>query len=175
MIKIIILICATVFLLVFSRRYLLHPRSYGFYRFFAFELTVIGILLNTGVWFKEPFSPLHLLSWFFLIISIIIVIAGYRLLRKIGKSIDNNFEHTTTLVVQGIYRYIRHPMYSSLLFLALGIFFKQITPVNALVLVLTTAAVYLTARAEERDDLQKFGASYRDYMQKSKMLVPLVF
>jgi protein-S-isoprenylcysteine O-methyltransferase Ste14 len=33
-------------------------------------------------------------------------------------------EKTTILVTTGAYRYIRHPLYSSLLFLAWGIFFK---------------------------------------------------
>jgi hypothetical protein len=35
------------------------------------------------------------------------------------------FEKTTQLVTTGVFKYIRHPLYSSLLLLAWGVFFKH--------------------------------------------------
>jgi protein-S-isoprenylcysteine O-methyltransferase Ste14 len=60
-----------------------------------------------------------------------------------------DYEKTTELFTTGVYGYIRYPFYSSLLFLAWGIVFKQIT---WLTLVLGIAAIIfliITAKKEE--------------------------
>ncbi|MBI5008327.1 MAG: isoprenylcysteine carboxylmethyltransferase family protein, partial [Bacteroidia bacterium] len=41
-----------------------HGRYHGIARFFAFESVFLLFLLNYRVWFNDPFSPVHLLSWF---------------------------------------------------------------------------------------------------------------
>jgi protein-S-isoprenylcysteine O-methyltransferase Ste14 len=38
-----------------------------------------------------------------------------------------------------------------------------------------TAAVYLTARTEEAENLAKFGQIYRDYMLKTRRFIPFLF
>lgn len=132
------------------------------------------ILLNLEVWFKNPFSVPQIISWVLLIISIFLVIHGVHLLRAVGKPRDA-LEDTTKLVLQGAYKYIRHPLYSSLLFLAWGVFFKNLDLLNTTLVVIATLFLAATARAEEAENLQKFGPAYADYMKKSKMFVPFVF
>jgi protein-S-isoprenylcysteine O-methyltransferase Ste14 len=114
-----------------SRASLAVPRSHGFYRFFAWEAILGLALLNINVWFRDPFSWHQLISWLLLMISALLVIVGVRLLKQMGEPDARRddvplvaFEKTTTLVTTGAYRYIRHPLYSSLLFLAWGVFFK---------------------------------------------------
>ncbi len=105
-----------------SRRSLRVRRSHGFYRFFAFELLAALILLEVPIWFRDPFSIRQLVSYFFGAVSIGLAIEGFRLLRLVGKptpdaagSTNLGFENTTTLVTVGAYRWIRHPLYASLL------------------------------------------------------------
>jgi hypothetical protein len=100
------------------------PRSHGFYRFFAWE-TILGLfLLNLRGWFANPFTWYQIISWIQLFVSLVPITYGVYLLRRAGKPIDA-LEATTRLVTEGIYHYIRHPLYASLVYLAWGIFFKS--------------------------------------------------
>jgi protein-S-isoprenylcysteine O-methyltransferase Ste14 len=84
-------------------------------------------------------------------------------------------EKTTELVTTGVYRYIRHPFYSSLLFLGWGILFKKLSWIGVLLAVLTTIFLIITARKEEIENIQFFGANYQEYMKRTKMFVPFLF
>jgi protein-S-isoprenylcysteine O-methyltransferase Ste14 len=85
------------------------------------------------------------------------------------------FEKTTQLVTTGPYRLIRHPLYASLLYIAWGVFLKQINLVSILLALVASLALFLTAIYEERENLLKFGDEYADYMQHSKRFIPFIF
>ncbi|MCK4403818.1 MAG: isoprenylcysteine carboxylmethyltransferase family protein [candidate division Zixibacteria bacterium] len=149
-------------------------RSHGFYRFFAFEAVLVLFLLNMRYWFNAPFAIHQIASWFFLLCSLFLVIHGFYLLRLIGKP-RRDIEDTTVLVKQGAYKYIRHPLYSSLFLGCWGVFFKQPSPIGAILGVLASMATVATARVEERENLEKFGDEYSEYMRSTKMLIPFLF
>lgn len=149
-------------------------RSHGFYRFFAFESILALILLNVEHWFSDPFSPRQIASWLMLLASLFLVGHGVYLLREIGKP-SGPIENTTALVRIGAYRYIRHPLYGSLLWLAWGAFLKNLSlPGIALALIATTALI-ASARAEEAESLRKFGDEYGAYMKTTRMFIPFVW
>ena len=85
------------------------------------------------------------------------------------------FEKTSTLVTTGIYRYIRHPLYSSLFLLAWGVFFKASTWIGGILAAAATVLLYVTARADEAECLQFFGSAYHNYMSRNKRFLPYVF
>ena len=131
MIRYFVFAIGSVFLVYVSRKTLFHLHSHGSYRFIAWECILALIVLNFPYWEIDPLSPHQLFSWLFLLISIFLVIHGVRLLKRIGKPDENRpdnelleFEKTTQLVTVGAYKYIRHPLYSSLLFLAWGGIFQ---------------------------------------------------
>jgi protein-S-isoprenylcysteine O-methyltransferase Ste14 len=164
-----------------SRASLLYPTSHGFHRFFAWECMLILLLLNVRRWFDRPFSIPQIVSWLLLFASLLLVLLGINVLRRKGNASEERrdepllaFEKTTILVTNGAYRYIRHPLYSSLLFLNWGIFFKDPSPFGALLALAATMFLILTARAEEREDIGYFGEEYREYMKRTKMFVPYV-
>ena len=183
MIQFLIFAIGSVFLIYVSRKTLFRFRSHGFYRFFAWEAILVLVLLNFPYWEKDPFSPHQLISWLFLVISLFLVIHGVFLLKFIGKPNENRpdtellaFEKTTTLVTVGAYKYIRHPLYSSLLFLAWGVFLKQPTSLPGLLLVLTASLfLLLTAKSDEYECLQYFGSVYQTYMLGTKRFIPFLF
>ncbi len=170
-------------LVYISRASLRAVRSHGFYRFFAWEFIVALFLLNVDVWFQEPFAWYQLISWFLLIVCTIVLIVGVRALTSQGKPVTQRetepqllaFEKTSTLVTSGIYRYIRHPLYSSLLFLAWGIFFKALAWPGLLLALAATLFLIATARADEAECLRFFGSSYQAYMKQTKRFVPYLF
>lgn len=85
------------------------------------------------------------------------------------------FEKTSTLVTTGIYHYIRHPLYSSLLILAWGVFFKDPSWLGGLLALAATLALIATAKADEAECIRFFGPAYQDYMQRTRMFVPFLF
>ena len=160
-----------------SRRVLLTPSSYGFYRFFAAESTLALIVLNAPKWFADPFAARQLASWLLLLTSALTVTSASRTLRRLGRPVGRDSSGFTTLnlVTTGPYRYIRHPLYASLLFLAWGAFFKAVTPSTSALVAVATVALVATAKAEEVATLRQFGQAYRAYMARTRLFIPLLF
>jgi len=66
-------------------------------------------------------------------------------------------------------------MYSSLLLLAWGVFFKRPTVLTAMLAALATGGVTLMARRDEAECQRVFGESYQRYMERTKRFLPLLF
>jgi protein-S-isoprenylcysteine O-methyltransferase Ste14 len=180
--QIVAFIMASIVITALSWRSLGNPRCHGFYRFFAFEAILVILVLNVPFWIKKPFSAAQIVSWFLLIFSIVFVVQGIYWLRKIGGSAQRTgspetfaFENTANLVTEGIYKYIRHPLYSSLLLLAWGALLKHITIAGGIAAIVATAALIVTAKMDERECLDIFGPAYATYMKQSKMFIPHLF
>jgi protein-S-isoprenylcysteine O-methyltransferase Ste14 len=167
---------------ILSRRSLVQPSSHGFYRLFAFLAILALVALNLPHWFERPWCARQLVSWALLFGSIYPVVAGTLLLRRRGRPTTPEpgsdllaFENTSSLVTTGIYRYIRHPMYASLLYLTWGAALKSLTPPAVVLALVASAALFATARAEEAENVARFGAAYRDYIRRTRRFVPFVF
>ncbi len=179
--RIVIFVLLSVFFIVISRNALRNRNSHGFYRFFAFEGIAVLVLYNHPVWFIDPFTLQQCLSWLVLLTSLSLAVRGVVLLKKIGGQChrDSNpenlsFENTENLVNDGLYGYIRHPMYTSLLLLALGALLKQVNLITFSVFLVVATAVFLTARVEEKENIAYFGDEYLRYKSKSKMFIPFI-
>ncbi len=178
----ILFVVVTIWFVWVSRASLRDIRLHGFYRFFAWETILLLFLLNVNDWFVDPFGFRQIISWIFLTISLVFVYQGVRMFRSRGKLNQERpdpgligIEKTTELVTSGVYRYIRHPFYSSLLFLGWGIFLKNIFWIGFVLAVVNTMFLIITARKEEYENIQFFGEPYREYMKQTKMFVPFVF
>jgi protein-S-isoprenylcysteine O-methyltransferase Ste14 len=148
-------------------------RYHGIPRFFAFEGLLLLGLLQWPVWFKDPLVLRQIFSWLFFLASIYYVIASVMLYHK-HASHGPNFENSTRLVTTGLYHYVRHPMYGSLLFLGWGMFLKDISPLTITIIIIITIALFLTCKVEEREMIKRFGQEYKDYILKTKMWIPRV-
>jgi protein-S-isoprenylcysteine O-methyltransferase Ste14 len=149
-------------------------RSHGFYRFFAFESILILILLNVPHWFRDPFSTRQIVSWALLILSLVLAVHGFHLLQVVGKPVGQ-IENTSRLVTTGAYRFIRHPLYSSLLLLSWGAFLKDPSVAGFLLASIAFGSLVATARVEERENLARFGPPYAAYIERTKMFIPFLF
>ncbi len=105
-----------------SRTSLRQPRAHGFWRFWAWEAIAALVVVNAPVWFRAPLAWHQLISWTLLSASLIPLALGLRQLRQARRAEQERsdtallaFEKTAELVTTGVYRTIRHPMYSSLL------------------------------------------------------------
>lgn len=181
LLQIAVFILGSIYIILISRKSFGNTKVHGFYRFFVFELTLGILLLNIPYWITDPFSPQQIVSWVILFLSIYPIVASVYLLRKIGGSKERqsdsanfNFENTINLVTNGIYKHIRHPMYSSLLFLSFGAMLKNPTAITVAVEIAIVIFLVLTARTEEKENIGFFGEQYKVYMQNTKMFIPFI-
>jgi len=180
--RVIAFVFATAALAAISRSSLRHPRSHGFFRFFAWEAIVALFLLNVERWFVDPLAWHQLIAWSLLVVSCVPVVWGAILLRQRGKpvarrSVDGSllaFEKTSQLVTTGIYRYIRHPLYCSLLLLTWAIFFKAPSTIGGSLGLAATVFLVLTALADETECIAFFGTAYRSYMRRTRRFIPFL-
>lgn len=179
--KVILFIALSLPVIFFSKQSLFDFNSHGFTRFYSWECILALFVINYEAWFKNPFSLKQIISWLLLIVSAWLVTeAAVRLNRARKQDIVRvdeklfRFEKTTELVTAGIFRYIRHPMYSSLLLLAWGIWLKQPLAATLPVALLTSWLLWLTAKRDEQECLQYFGERYREYMTRTKRFIPFI-
>lgn len=164
-----------------SWRALFKTRSHGFYRFISWECIIWLFAHNYKYWFEDPFALNQIFSWFLLIVSAFLVITGVLLMKKLGKASKRRnedtlyqFEQTTELIDVGIFKYIRHPLYSSLMFLTWGIYLKSPSLHLLFISFVSTLFLYITAIFDEKECIQYFGKEYIDYMKRSKRFIPFI-
>jgi protein-S-isoprenylcysteine O-methyltransferase Ste14 len=171
MIKIIVF--GIIALLIFQkfRPALGQPSGHGFYVFFAFESLLVLSYLN--IRWGEGFAGQWIPSAILLVASALMAMSGFRALKKHGNAVKD-WEDTTRLIDRGIFRHIRHPLFASLMLLAIGILIKDVTGFAALACFMTLLFLFLASRVEEKENLAKFGDPYRTYQEKTKRYLPFL-
>ena len=106
------------------------------------------------------------------VIGLILILAGWRTIYKAYWSKDRG---EGALVTGGIYRYIRHPQYTGLMLLSLGMILDWATLPTLILLPVMAVVYYRLARREENDMIAEFGDEYRAYMLKTRRFIPYVF
>jgi protein-S-isoprenylcysteine O-methyltransferase Ste14 len=165
---------------LFSRRSLRHPRSHGFARFVAFEFLLALVALNAPVWFRGPLAARQIVSWVLLAASLGLAVHAFAVFHGVGRherrgeGPDFAWERTTRLVTSGAYRYIRHPMYASLMLLGAGSVLKAVTLPSLLLGLGVLGALVRTARADEEETAARFGKEYDAYRARTRMFIPWV-
>ena len=182
MTRLLIFLVLSIPVIAISWRTIFNIKSHGFYRFFSWECIIWLLASNYSYWFVNPFSVSQIFSWILLFTASYFVIAGAILLKKKGKPKTERdekalyqFEKTTELIEDGIFGYIRHPLYSSLVLLTWGIYLKNTTVELFIVSALSTVFLYITALFDEKECITYFGDKYVEYMKKSKRFIPFIF
>lgn len=174
-------VVVTIGLAAISWRTLPSIRSHGFFRFIAWEAIAALIIWNLPFWFTDSLSAKQVVSWIVLCASLYVLWQGVSRLRTARQSSSRTegelfaFEKTSELVTSGIYHRIRHPLYASLLYLAWGAFLKSVSLTSTILVVVASASLVATAKAEEKECMKYFGEQYRSYAKGTKMFIPFVF
>jgi protein-S-isoprenylcysteine O-methyltransferase Ste14 len=180
--KIIIFVVLSIPITIISWRTLFNVKKHGFYRFFSWECIAWLFASDYKYWFVNPFSAWQIISWILLVIAIYLVLAGAITMKKKGKASQARdeknlygFEKTTELIDTGIFKYIRHPLYSSLIYLTWGIFMKNPSFQLLIIAILSTAFLVITSLYDENECIAYFGQDYSEYMKRSKRFIPFLF
>jgi protein-S-isoprenylcysteine O-methyltransferase Ste14 len=180
MIKTIVFLVLSIPIAFLSWRSLFSLKNHGFYRFIAWECILWLLLSNIIFWFEDWYSTPQIISWILLFGSIPVLLFGLSEMKKTDRQDQKrdsslyNFEKTSELIDTGIFEYIRHPLYGSLLLLTWGTFLKQVDIYLFFVAALSTIALILSAKMEEKENIRYFGDYYLIYMRKTKMFIPFI-
>jgi len=172
-VKSLIFVLLALFVFLGFRYKLRSHKSHDFYMFFVSEALLVLLYFNVDFWFRSPFSWHQILSWIVLFISIIMALSGFFGLIKHGRPI-RDFEDTTQLVTRGIYRFIRHPLYASLIFFNMGIFMKNVSLKPLIPFFISLVFLVAASKVEEAENLAKFGHSYENYKKTTKNYIPFI-
>jgi len=78
------------------------------------------------------------------------------------------------LVTSGPYAYARHPQYSGLFLVMIGMLIQWPTIITALMFPVLVLVYYRLSRSEESEMIKTFGDEYRRYMGKTPMFIPRI-
>ena len=76
------------------------------------------------------------------------------------------------LKVEGIHRYVRHPLYLGTILFVWGLFFIFPLLNNLIAVVLLTVYVFIGIGFEEKKLIKEFGKKYEEYISAVPMLLP---
>jgi protein-S-isoprenylcysteine O-methyltransferase Ste14 len=145
-------------------------------------LIIAVVLLGPGEWYghswlRENFvEHTNLVGIIGLSISIIGALiactARYTLGKNWSLSVQKKEGHQ--LIQYGMYKLVRHPIYTGLLFLFVGnaLIVGDYRAILAVVLVFVS--LWLKLKKEERLLTETFGTEYSDYKNQSKALIPYI-
>ncbi len=181
MIKILVFLILSLPLIYLSWRSLFSPDKHGLYRFVTWESILWIAVQNYQYLLVEQFNLRLMISSLLLVTSALLVVSAFVVMRREGRVSQQRedetlfgFEKTTALVTAGIFSYIRHPMYTSLLCLLWGVLLRNVEAGLLLVALLGTVMCIVAALIEERENLAYFGETYRQYMGNSKRFIPFL-
>ena len=168
-------------LLTLSWRSLLSLKNHGLYRLVVWECILWITIQNYRYLLPGKFGLQLLISSLLMVVSLVLVLSAVFAMRKNGIASKQRYDHTllafektTVLIESGVYRHVRHPMYSSLLFLVWGVLLRNIEVTLLIVALIATCSCIFAALVEEKENIEYFGEKYRHYTLKTKMFVPYV-
>lgn len=78
------------------------------------------------------------------------------------------------LVTEGVYARVRHPQYSGLFLVIIGLLIQWPTIITLLMWPVLAAAYYKLAKREEKDMEKEFGEEYGRYRERVPMFIPRI-
>jgi protein-S-isoprenylcysteine O-methyltransferase Ste14 len=164
-----------------SWRSLFSLKHHGFFRFIGWECILWISVSNHRYLIVREFDFQQIISSILMMTSLVLVLSAVYFMKKKGNAANRRedttlfaFEKTTELVECGVFGYIRHPMYGSLLCLTWGILLRHIETTLIIVSLISTGACVLAAFIEEKENIDYFGDQYSRYQLKTKMFIPFI-
>jgi protein-S-isoprenylcysteine O-methyltransferase Ste14 len=136
-------------------------------------LIASGILGGLFTTWRIPFFPISNIA------GIIVFVAAMSFHMKghaVHRQADQDAEKIEDLVTTGMFAHVRHPMYSSLILMVIGM-----TVATGIVIMILPASIVsfltvLTALKEEEFLTKRFGDEYREYMARVPYrFIPKIF
>ncbi len=138
--------------------------------------SIIGRSLPEGVlWGHTLISEIGYLGLYlniiFACLGLLMIIFGwYQIYHGYWKKVKGSGH----IVEDGMYKYIRHPQYTGLMLIALGMMLGWLTLTNLIIFPFMIYMYVRLAKKEEQDMIEEFGEAYVMYKKRTKMFIPKV-
>jgi protein-S-isoprenylcysteine O-methyltransferase Ste14 len=154
---------------------------------FRWTMLWIIILILVITHFLFPQHSLHFLKitstapLFLQIIGVGLTVLGLIIAIIARKTLSDNwssdieFKKNHKLITEGIYRYIRHPIYTGIICMGLGAIIVDQSIIVVLFYFCMAAFLIYKMKKEETLLLKHFQKEYPAYMKKTKALIPFIY
>lgn len=151
---------------------------------FSMAISFTGLGIIPAIWvftnlldkFDRPTNFLMVL------IGTLTAIAALILFRKTHKALGKMWSHSLDLrddhklVSEGVYKYVRHPMYSAFWLWALALPFLLSNWIAGFAGIIGFGTLFFLRVGEEEKMMeQQFGEEYRDYCNRTKRIIPNIY
>lgn len=139
------------------------------YTLVAIQLTCIAIIVFTG-----PIFPDEIL---FLSLGIAGALLGLWaiIVMELGRfNITPDVHKNSRMVTKGPYKYIRHPMYDSVLMMTFAWVLGYLTIFRSAIWIVLVIDLILKLKYEEKLLADRY-KEYQDYQKRTKSLIPFIF
>ena len=103
----------------------------------------------------------------------IAIIARKMLADNWSSNVELKKDHT--LITTGIYKYVRHPIYTGIIFMGIGTIAVVQSIITVFFYVIVTVFLIYKFKKEEQLLLKHFPKEYPEYMKKTKALIPFIY
>ena len=141
---------------------------------------LLSVWLGTLLWRTVPAAEFSGNRSVFLGVGIAVAVAGIALrayaIRTLGKFFRLRVTTTSdqTVVERGPYRFVRHPSYTGALMTVLGVLLCTSNWLSLACFLIALPGVAYRIKVEEGALAGALGDPYRDYMKRTKRLIPYV-
>lgn len=129
-----------------------------------------GILWGHTLIDYVGYTGLYLNIGLALLGMILIIFGWYQIYHGYWKKVDGSGQ----IVNDGLYTYIRHPQYTGLMLIALGMVLGWATLTNLVMLPIVIFMYYRLSLKEEKQMIEEFGDAYIIYMKHTKRFIPWI-
>lgn len=137
--------------------------AFGYDRVFSLEFLLIGVFGEQEfyVFFNSYVFPA---SKIIMGIGILLVIYGWKQIHKARQQ--------GTLMIEGIYKYIRHPQYSGFLMITLGLNVMWLTIITLVMWPILAVLYWRLAKKEDKEMEEQFGEEFLEYKRRVPGFIP---
>lgn len=139
--------------------------------------SIIGKELPNGVlWGHTLFEHIGYLGMYISIaltvIALILIVLGWR---DVYHGYWKKTKGAGKVIKTGVYKYIRHPQYTGVLLIAIGLILNWATLTTLLMFPAIVWMYIRLAKKEEQDMISEFGEEYINYSRKTKKFIPFIW
>lgn len=137
--------------------------AFGFANIFSLEFLLTGVFGEQEfyVFFNSYVFPA---SKIIMGIGILLVIYGWKQIHKARQQ--------GTLMIEGIYKYIRHPQYLGFLMITLGLNVMWLTIITLIMWPILAVLYWRLAKKEDKEMEEQFGEEFLEYKRRVPGFIP---
>ncbi len=133
------------------------------------QFTLIGLLIWGSVSFK-----LSVISLVFISISFLLAVWAVVSMKESKLRISPIPAKEARMIINGPYRVIRHPMYTSIIIGMIGLLIIHFSIIRLIMFLVLIVVLIIKLNWEEKMLLEKF-SGYKNYRERTNKLIPFIY